>query len=144
MKIEITRLYQVPFSNPKETLGVLYLIDDNRIIFDCKTLELPWKENRNRISCIPPGTYKCRFYNSPSKGEVLLLYNVPERSYIEIHIGNYNRDILGCIIVGYEWRDIDGDRLMDVVNSRVAFSRLKNLLRSSGQEEFELEIKWRS
>lgn len=26
----------------------------------CKTIELPWKENQRRISCVPEGTYRIR------------------------------------------------------------------------------------
>ena len=63
--------------------------------FDCVTLE------RHDIA-IPVGTYKAILYNSPDHNNQLvpLLQNVPGRSFIEIHWGNWEKDSKGCILVG--------------------------------------------
>lgn len=59
------------------------------------TLEPPPKE------CIKTGTYKAAIYESPKHGRtVILLKDVPGRTYIEIHQGNYLKDTEGCILVG--------------------------------------------
>lgn len=90
---DLTRFQQ----DEKATLGnILY----NNVSL-CYTLELPWKNNQHDISCIPEGKYKCVAYISPkSKKDVWLLLNVPGRKEIEIHIGNFIINSIGCILVG--------------------------------------------
>ena len=52
-------------------------------------------------SAIPPGRYPVTIYASPHFGrEVPLLEDVPNRSEIEMHFGNYPTDSRGCILVG--------------------------------------------
>jgi hypothetical protein len=98
------------------------------IIFTCKTLELPWKDNKHKISCIPVGTYDVIKFDSPHNGNVFLLQNVPDRGDIEIHAGNYHTDILGCILVGKGYEDIGGDHELDIINSRVTLLHLLDLM----------------
>ena len=99
----------------------------------CCTLELPWKQNKSRISCIPTGLYKTVVYQSPTKGKVWLLKDVPGRSMIEIHIGNFPKDILGCIAVGDSFfRDRPG-----VLNSKKTFDFMWSVL----PKEFNLIIR---
>ena len=78
------------------------------------TLELEWRDNQRRKSCIPKGTYEIAYrdfggyYNRYNerfdnhKKRVLELQNVKDRSAILIHIGNRPKDTLGCILVGSE------------------------------------------
>ena len=52
---------------------------------------------------IPAGTYPVTLYFSPKRGlNVPLLHDVPGRSFIEIHVGNWISDSDGCILVGYQ------------------------------------------
>tara|TARA_R110000850_G_C9996087_1_gene467986 strand:+ start:35828 stop:36214 length:387 start_codon:yes stop_codon:yes gene_type:complete len=104
--------------------------------FKCFTLELPWKFNSSNISCIPEGIYSASKYNSPSKGEVILLDDVHRRTFIEIHAGNYTRQILGCILVGDGIKYLDNDNVPDVTNSKAT---LIDLLESV-PDEFQLKI----
>ena len=92
--------------------------------FKCFTLELPDRDNQQDISCIPAGRYRVTRYKSPSKGNVLLLHNVVNRTYIEIHAGNYTREILGCILVGEGISYLDGDTTPDVSSSRKTLNAL--------------------
>ena len=92
----------------------------------CFTLELPWLGNSRNISSIPAGTYKATKYESPKHGQVLLLHEVPNRAYIEIHAGNYTRQIQGCILVGDGIKYLDEDSVPDVTNSRKTLKRLLN------------------
>ena len=96
--------------------------------FQCFTLELPDLDNQRNISCIPAGTYKARKYQSPSKGLCFLLEDVPNRTYIEIHAGNYTRQIQGCILVGDGIKFLDGDLIPDVTNSGATLKKLLSLL----------------
>lgn len=85
MKINIQRLDSTDY-------GIFgHLVTDNG--FDCVTLE------RDDIE-IPCGTYKAVLYKSQTKGDVLLLKDVPGRTFIEIHAGNKEMDSKGCILVG--------------------------------------------
>lgn len=105
--------------------------------FRCFTLELPWRGNSRSISCIPSGTYRAGRYDSPKHGDVLLLEDVPNRTYIEIHAGNFTRQIEGCILVGDGIKYLDGDDVPDVTNSRNTLSKLLELVGSN----IEIEIK---
>lgn len=140
MKIEIVRLYQTPIDKPKQTEGVLYLIKDNKILFDCKTLELPWLNNNRRVSCIPAGKYKAIKHVSPKFGNCLWIKNVPNRSEILIHPANYVNQLLGCIALGNKHIDINKDGLMDVADSKITVNKLLDLIEG---KEIDIEIKWR-
>lgn len=82
-------------SNDKRTLG--FLSDGANHFY---TLELPWRDNARRISCIPAGTYKVVPTVSPSKGMCFKLLDVPGRTEILIHRGNTTVDSQGCILIG--------------------------------------------
>ncbi|NRA49788.1 MAG: hypothetical protein HRU12_11705 [Phaeodactylibacter sp.] len=107
------------FSHEKnQTLGQLTVFcDDGGIIFQCATLELAWHFNKRKISCIPFGEYQCHLHISPKFGRTYWLKDVPERSEILIHKGNYNTHTLGCILLGKKHLDINGDGLRDVTSS---------------------------
>jgi hypothetical protein len=96
--------------------------------FRCFTLELPWHGNSRSISCIPSGTYKATKYQSPKHGEVVLLHGVPNRSWIEVHAGNFTRQVEGCVLVGDGIKYLDGDDIPDVTNSGETLKLLLDLL----------------
>jgi hypothetical protein len=120
-------------SSDKQTLGKLEI--DN---WSCCTLELPWRDNNQGISCIPAGTYRCVRRESQKYGQHWHLQAVPKRSFILIHAGNYFRQIQGCILVGLGHTDIDGDGLRDVTSS---VSTLKALNKLIPGDSFTLLIK---
>ena len=105
-----------------ETIGIIY-VKDLRFF----TLELPWLDNQKNISCIPTGEYNYIKRVSPGKGyEVIELVDVPDRAYIQIHLGNYTRQIEGCILPGTGLKDINRDGVIDVTNSEEAFNKIMN------------------
>ncbi len=105
-----------------ETMGIMRI---NNLRFF--TLELPWLDNQKNISCIPTGEYNYIKRVSPGKGyEVIELVDVPDRAYIQIHLGNYTRQIEGCILPGTGLKDIDRDGVIDVTNSEEAFNQIMN------------------
>lgn len=64
----------------------------------CSTIELPWKNNQSRISCIPEGRYELVKRYTPRFGHHFILLNVPNRSYILLHAANdAMKEIKGCI-----------------------------------------------
>jgi len=103
-----------------------------------KTLELAWKGNQQKVSCIPTGTYSVVKRNSAKYGDHFHVLDVPNRSFILIHHGNYHTDILGCILVGFSHADINKDGYLDVTNSRAAMKYLNDNL----PNEFSLRIEF--
>lgn len=130
MKVEILRTYQ-----PEQTIGEL-IIDGVEF---CKTLELKWLNNMRSKSCIPEGRYKVikRLAHEKRKYNHFHVINVPDRSYILIHTGNYSSQILGCILVGERHTDMNKDGLLDVVNSTITLQKLYEKM----PNEFELVIR---
>ena len=126
MNVFISRSY-----NENEVLGGLYVVNGHEYIWSCKSIELPWLENQHNISCIPAGTYPVVKFNSPTKGNVFLLKDVPGRDAIEIHIGNYRGDTEGCILPGSRFIDLNGDGVPDVVDSTKTMNKLLSLLPDS-------------
>ena len=113
----------------KQTIGKLYLLDvDENVIANWDSLELPWENNQRRISCIPEGSYKAKKHTSPRFGQSLWLQDVPNRSEILIHKGNYYTDILGCILIGKDLGDINKDGVIDVTQSVKAVNELMSYL----------------
>ena len=94
-EIWINRVY----AHTESVIGVLYANDTQL----CYTLELPWKDNQNNISCIPVGSYTGTIRTDGNKGWRIELVGVPNRGNVQIHVGNYPSDILGCILVGLAW-----------------------------------------
>ena len=128
-RFEFDALIQRKQFGEKQTLGEFTIYEDRvKPIFDCKTLELEEDKNARRDDCIPRGTYTVVKRNSPKYGDHFHVIDVPDRSYILIHHGNYNRDILGCILVGRKHVDIDGDGLKDVTASKGTMKDLNKLL----------------
>ncbi len=64
----------------------------------CATIELPWKNNSARISCIPEGRYRVVKRYSPKLKDHYLVEDVPDRQYILIHpANNALLELKGCI-----------------------------------------------
>lgn len=97
------------------------------------TLELPWKSNTKNISCIPMGTYDCVPHNSARFKNIYRLLDVPGRSGILIHIGNYLKEIEGCILPG---RGVDTQKY-NTIHSTIAMNIIRGIM---GGEDFKLKI----
>jgi len=136
MKLELNRCQ----TDDKQTLGELYLLSDNEAVLNkWMTLELPDMNNTRYISRIPAGTYNAVIHNSPRFGKTLWIQDVPNRSEILIHQGNYHTQIKGCILIGQNHIDINNDGLKDVTSSRKSMAKLMSQLQ--GLESIEITIK---
>ncbi len=79
---------------PKGTNGQLSC--EGKIL--CNTIELPWKNNETRVSCIPEGEYFIRKRYSRKYQWHLELLDVPQRKFILFHPANYaQNELQGCI-----------------------------------------------
>lgn len=133
MKVLIRR-----FSHEEEqTLGYGIVFNErNGVEFNFCTLELPWKENARRISCIPVGTYRVvKRWSEKYKNHFHVL-DVSSRDFILLHAGNYNRHTLGCILCGKSHQDINGDGVRDITSSKPTMKTLNDIL----PDEFEMVI----
>ena len=64
----------------------------------CKTIELPWRNNKQRASCIPEGKYRLIRRMHQKHGDQLAIPNVPGREAILIHPANFAlSELQGCI-----------------------------------------------
>lgn len=113
---------------PDRLLGYLSVFDAGVKVLDQVTLELPWKGNRKQESCIPAGLYKINPEKHATKGLVLRLESVPGRSGVLMHKGCFPRNTLGCVLVGTEFADLDGDKVWDAADSRKAMKALFDLI----------------
>lgn len=132
-------------TSPQGTFGKLY--DGNTLI--CYTGELPKYAgnpdvlNERRTDCIPTGTYVCKIKQGSKFGIVYRLENVPNRSEILIHKGNYagskidgyRSDIEGCILLGTEIGILSNQKA--VRDSKTAFDKFMKLM---NKEPFEIMI----
>jgi len=133
---------------PQQTVGILSVINGDEdgtrwSLWECWTLELPWENNRNRESCIPPepgseAVYEWQRHTSPRFGTCVWVRDVPGRSEIIFHAGNFVSDTAGCILVGDTPDDLDADGLVDVTDSQETMGELMNRVGDSG----ELSITW--
>lgn len=98
------------------------------------TMELPWRENRRTISCIPTGEYVCVWAKSPRFGMCYHVLDVPNRSEVLFHNGNYagdeskglKTDSNGCILVGEKHGILGGQRA--VLSSKVSRALFESLM----------------
>lgn len=118
--------------NGIQTLGILTL-PNGRVL---NTLELAWKKNQKKVSCIPVGKYNVIKRHSKKYGFHFHILDVPNRSYILVHHSNFHFDLLGCVAVGTGLKDINNDGQLDVTNSKRAMSEMLDIL----PDEFTLEI----
>jgi len=89
MELELIRTYF-----PNGTNGEFFF-NGTRV---CSAIELAWKNNQNKISCIPEGRYELRKRYTAERGWHLILANVPGRQLILIHAANdAKKELLGCI-----------------------------------------------
>jgi hypothetical protein len=113
----------------KQIMGQLFVLNENKdIVFQCFTLELPWKNNQQYVSAIPEGVYDVVKRYSAKYGNHLHILNVPNRDLVLIHEANFVRNLLGCIAVGEKRLDIDKDGLTDVTNSVATKNKLLSFL----------------
>lgn len=90
----------------------------------CNTIELPWKNNETRVSCIPEGKYFIKKRYSQKFQWHLEIENVQNRSLILFHpANNALQELNGCIAPVTK---LSGPGLG--LMSRKAFTTLKRLV----------------
>jgi len=124
----------------KATLGTL--INSKGLVI-AKTLELPFMDNKQGISCIPFGTYQCKRDNT-GKYRFWKILNVPGRRYIEFHNGNFADETDGCILLGQDWAFMSNKKTnqmeLSVTSSVRTFKKILELEQELIPDEFLLQI----
>lgn len=127
MVLFLTRTYFPDGTNGK-------LESEGKLI--CYTIELPWKRNERRISCIPEGNYFIRKRYSAKYQWLLELVDVPNRTYILIHpANNAQKELRGCIAPVTK---LSGPGLG--LMSRKAFEKLKDLVYKALDNKESVEL----
>lgn len=128
----------------KQSLGTLSVVLDNGQVFVCKTLELPWNNNDSNVSCIPKGSYPCKYTRShrmsEHAGKDVFTYevlNVANRAGIRIHSANYFSQLLGCVALGDAHKDINADGEADVPHSGATIAAFEQAMK---KEDFTLIV----
>lgn len=114
------------------------------------TVEPFWQNNAPDISCIPPGKYLCKRIESPRFGDTFEITNVPGRTHILFHWGNFGSgdksrliesDTKGCVVIGEEFGVLHD--IPAVLSSKRGFREFKK--RTESLDEFYLTIEncWR-
>jgi len=142
--MKLLNLYRYK-SSDQGTFGIIFYDD-----FWLHTLELPWRNNKSNISCIPEGTYDVvRRYSPSFKKETYWVKNVNGRSSILIHGANFAGDVekgwqshlQGCITLGCVTalaKNKYGNIQECVGRSREAINRFEEFL---DKNDFTLVIK---
>ena len=112
--------------------------------FRCVSAELPNRNNKVGVSCIPVGDYVCRWlYSNEHKRNIYHITDVPNRTDIEIHSGNWagditkglKSDVKGCCILGNKIEIIEGQK--GITDSKDILARFEKLM---GGAPFKLII----
>jgi hypothetical protein len=102
----------------------------------CHTIELPWRNNIQRISCIPEGRYKLQKTQYYKHGEQIGIPAVLGREAILIHAANNAmRELHGCIA---PVTTLTGEGFG--TESRKALDKLKALVYSLWDMEAEIYL----
>lgn len=115
MNLIINRFYRTPNS----TIGSVYV--DN--VFIGFSLELGWKDNQRRISCIPSGEYELLNSLHTKFGRIFRVKDVPNRSGILIHPANRSSELLGCISIGSQ-TNLNSNLEPVVLNTKATINEL--------------------
>lgn len=118
------KLIREKYKGDNNQFGVLYFND----FYHSFCLE-------NYEKRIPEGEYKFELYKSPNFGYLVpLLIDVLGRSYIEIHIANYEHELEGCIAPG------ETKTLNAVYSSKNAFDSLMRKINQELTKDYKIKI----
>ncbi len=128
--VELLRLEE------NEKYGTFGLIKINKEVFSV-CLEPPDYENQVSKSSIPVQQYMCKRIVSPTFGETFEITNVPGRTHVLFHKGNFKRNTEACVLLAQYWGKLRTNERL-VVNSGTTFQLFMEIMRP--YNEFHLTI----
>lgn len=130
-------VYLIRKYHPTHTSAALVALDDaGNLLMSCVTLELPWRDNASQVSCIPEGIYQVRTRKTDKFGMHYHVQGVPGREWILFHPATYVSQLLGCLIPGERYADLNRDGIPDIVNTRATLNKMLAVL----GKEFTLNV----
>lgn len=106
------------------------------------TLEHSYKSDSGQyLPKTPAGSYTCvrgqhRLATMEHPFEAFEITNVPGHTNILFHVGNYNKDSEGCVLIGTDQLKLS--QLHMITNSKAAFQRFMDL--QKGNNSFTIKI----
>jgi len=101
------------------------------------TLELPWNNDENNISCIPAGFYNCQYTLSPRLHKYTYeIFGDSKRTGIRMHSANFSSQLLGCIALGEKLGIMDGKKVLLI--SRPAVTKFEQYMK---RKPFQMEVR---
>ena len=130
---------------PNATFGRL-IFPTGRSYF---TVECPWLHNAAGKSCIPEGNYQLGLRMSEvvrrttrgmfTKGWEI--QDVPGRTYIMFHVGNWASDVEGCVAVGQTFGAMPkGPHQLGVGNSRIAYNEFMAIMATRKNWSLDISV----
>lgn len=124
--------------------GIISELMDEKFNFVALCLEhaYPNTEDGTFHAKIPIGEYKCvrgnhRLHEEDKEFETFEVTKIADHSGILFHVGNYNKDSDGCILVGEGFgAKLDGGKM--IVKSKEAFKKLMDLQKEC--DSFDLKV----
>lgn len=95
-------------------------------------IELPFESNNVNVSAIPSGIYTFTKRVSDERGNYLEIHNVPKRTSILVHVGNFMKDTEGCILPCLHFNYNRDTNVPFGTSSRTALRQLYRALPASG------------
>lgn len=126
---------------PDGIFGIL--IDDNNNEI-CKTLQHSYQQpDKSYAAKVPPGTYRCvrgqhQLAHMTSPFTTFEITGVTGHTNILFHVGNYNNDSEGCVLLGMSIAPSLTMNCEMLLNSKKAFEIFMDLQKSVN--EFELTV----
>ena len=120
-------------SNPSEGTFGSVVMNGQPI---CVSLEPYSRDNASRVSCIPAGQYIVKKHKSPKYGWTYMITDIQGRDLVLFHWGNRDKNSEGCILLGEQFGELDGD--WAILSSRKAFAEFLEKLNDC--KEFMLTI----
>ncbi len=132
------KIFQKRTYKDNATYSDASIVDQDEILFSYHILELPWKDNKRSISCIPEGVYWMIKMKPTEKRPYtyFMILDVKDRSAILNHPGNFTRQIKGCQLPGEKFIDMDHDGLPDIANTTATLKKMVDIL----PDRFQIEI----
>lgn len=98
---KLVRAKIVRFADSPESCAIGRLFVDGKFV--CYTLERPWLWNQSNVSCIPTGVYWGDLKFENENGWKIRIDNVKGRYGILMHVGNWEINTQGCILLGMNY-----------------------------------------
>jgi hypothetical protein len=141
MKLEVLRIS----SQNDSTSGILFDVTDGKRKFLCYTLEDEYRRVKVKHETrIPEGTYKltlrseggfhnrylAKFGTNFHKG-MIYVNNVPNFEYILWHLGNFEKNTSGCLLLGNSQTENITDKKGYIGASTAAYKRVYPIVRDA-------------